>query len=371
MESNENTALIYEIALSRIPGVGSIHYKSLVNHFGSAQAVLEAPKAKILNIPGIGPLVLSGFEHKSEQLLSAEKTITDSLKKDIEIIHLNHPDYPESLKRIYDSPPIIFTKGNGEIFKKRTLAVVGTRNATDYGKWVVEDLAGKLNSVQIISGLAFGIDIAAHKAALKNQLPTIAVLAHGLETVYPSLHQKTAEEILEHNGLLISEQPPFSKMHPQFFISRNRIIAALSEVVLVVESAKKGGSIVTAEFANNYNKDVFAVPGEISKKQSEGTNFLIFQNKAHIYTNAKDFINWMDWDASKNKKEKIIKIDLSQFSDEERVVIQQLSENKEMLIDNLSWQTGIGLNKLSSILLNLEFMGLVNQAPGKKFSIKK
>jgi DNA processing protein len=255
----------------------------------------------------------------------------------------------------------------------KTLAIVGTRDASEYGKKSTEEIVASLkeHNVQIVSGLAYGIDIAAHKAALKNGLSTIGVLANSLETVYPSSHKKVAKE-MEEMGLLISEQPYGTITKPSFFVARNRIIAALADATIVVESARKGGSMVTAEYANNYNKEVFAIPGGIFQKYSEGPNYLVSNNKAQIFTNTLDFVQWMKWD-TENHEVKVVEkevLDLSKYTQDESKVLSLLMQNGEMLIDDLSWHSQIHLNKLASILLNLEFADLVKQSPGKKFALR-
>lgn len=369
MESNRITEeLLYEIALTRLEGIGSVLYKNLLTHFGSARDVFQIPSGKLLRVSGIGGHLVKAFSRKEEALSEAANIIENSVKKNVKILSLRSAEYPLSLRETYDSPPILYFKGNGEVRPNKTLAIVGTREASAYGKEMVMQLMAGLRDIQIISGLAYGIDITAHREALKNGLSTLGVLANGLDTVYPSSHRKVAEEMLD-QGLLISEQPVFTRLHPQFFVSRNRIIAGLSEAVLVVESGQKGGSMVTAEFANNYNREVFAVPGDLHRKQSEGTHHLIFHHKAHIFTDSATLVDWMQWNSEKKpvKKER----DLSAFSDEEKAVLSLLLERGEMQLDELGWFAGVAPGRLPSILLNLEFRDVILQTPGKKFSIKR
>lgn len=371
MELNNQTpeSLLYEIALSRIEGVGNILYKNLITYFGSAAEVFNSSNSKLAKIQGVGPQLVKAFSTKKEALEEAEKIISDSEKYGVRILYQRSGHYPKSLKEIYDSPAIIYVKGNGSFQSEKTISIVGSRDATAYGKEVTDSLVKNLKDVQIISGLAYGIDIAAHRAALKYNLSTIAVLANGLDSVYPASHKKVAEEILE-TGLLVSEQPIYTKLHPTYFVSRNRIIAALSQITLIVESKKRGGSMITAEYANNYHRDVFAVPGNVEQKLSEGTNHLIFTNKANIYTGPKELIDWMNWQNQKRKVKKEPVIDWSNFSENEIKVLKLLSDRGEMLIDDLSWYSEIPPNKLSSLLLGLEFKDIIKQVPGKKFSLK-
>lgn len=368
MESNHITEeLLYEIALSRLEGIGSVLYKNLISHFGSARDVFRIPPGKLLRVSGIGPQLVKEFGRKEEAFREAAHIIENSLKRDIRILSLRSPDYPSALREAFDCPPVLYTKGQGHIYPHKTLAIVGTREATAYGKEVVSRLVPELKGVQIISGLAYGIDITAHREALRNNLSTLGILANGLDTVYPSSHRKTAEEMLE-KGLLISEQPLFTKLHPQFFISRNRIIAGLSEVVLVVESGLKGGSMVTAEFANNYNREVFAVPGDLHRKYTQGTHHLIFNHKAHIFTDAATLTDWMRWNSEEKPAKK--EWDFNRFNEEEKTILTLLAERGEMQIDDLSWYSHIPPGRLPSVLLDLEFQEVICQTPGKKFSLK-
>jgi DNA processing protein len=363
---------VYDIALSRTEGIGSVMFRQLLNVFGSAEAVFNTPAQKLLKVPNLGKTTLEKIKSNLEVFEESEEILKKSAKNNIKIVTFKDNLYPPRLKGIFDAPPILYFKGNGHLNYNRTLGIVGTRDASDYGKKITDDIVTNLanHNVQIISGLAYGIDIAAHKSALKNGMSTVAVLANSLEAVYPSTHKKVALEI-EENGLLISEIPIGVKTIPSFFIARNRIIAALSDATIVSESAKKGGSMVTAEFANNYNREVFAISGGLNQKYSEGPNFLISINKAQIYTNTEEFLKWMNWSEDESIMTfKKAEIDLTKFTQDESNVLSLLMKNNEMLIDNLSWQSQIHLNKLASILLNLEFQDLIKQSPGKKFALK-
>lgn len=365
---------IYQVALSLVDGVGSVLYRQLINHFGDAKRVFEAKKGDLLRISGIGNTIIENFSKHGELFNRAESILNQAEKENAKIIFFNEEDYPSRLKNLYDAPAILYYKGNATLNHPRTIGIVGTRKMTDYGRQITEDIVEGLrnHNVQIISGLAIGIDGVAHRSALKNNLSTVGVMANGVDSVYPSSHKKIAEQILE-NGALISENPFGVKPLAQLFLARNRIIAGLSDVVIVVESAKKGGAMVSAEFANNYHREVFAVPGTLANRYSEGCNKLIQQNKALIYTSVEDIIEAMNWDVenadNQRVKEKEPQIDLSKLTNEEASVISVL-KNGEMQIDDLSWQTQIPLNRLASLLLNLEFQGLVKAMPGKKFGLK-
>lgn len=362
----------YDIALSGIDGVGGQLFRVLINTFGTAKEVLETPKVKLLKVPHLGNKTLENFKDIDEILKTSEQILRKNEDLGIATLVFNDPLYPSRLKGIFDSPPILYTKGKGNIDHPRTVGIVGTRQASEYGKKSTDELVEKLQkaNVQIVSGLAFGIDIAAHKAALKNGLSTIAVLANSLEGVYPEAHIKTARE-LQDNGLLVSEHPIGTLTKSKFFVARNRIIAGLSDVNIVVESAAKGGAMVTAEYANNYNKEVYAIPGGIFQKYSEGTNNLISSNKANILNNVDTLLENMNWAGDINEKPILKpKIQLDKYTQNESQILSLLMKNGDMLIDDISWQSQISLNKLASILLNLEFQDLIKQSPGKKFGIK-
>lgn len=365
---------LYQIALTNVDGVGSVFFRQLISYCGSAENVFKAKTDKLLKIPGVGKTVIEGLK-KKDLLTDAEKILKDAEKQQVKLFFSTDKDYPSRLKSLYDAPSVLYYKGNADLSHFRSVGIVGTREATDYGKKTTEDLVAGLkpyNSL-IVSGLAYGIDIAAHKAALENDLPTIAVLASGLDIIYPSQHKKYIEQILEKGGI-ISENPLGMQPMRNLFIARNRIIAGLSDASIIIESAAKGGSLVTAEYANNYHREVFAVPGTLANKYSEGCNKLIKQNKANIYTNVNDIVEALNWDIettdNQTIKSKNIDLDLSLFTNEESQVISHLRQNGEMQIDELSWQTQIPINRTASLLLNLEFQGIVKAMPGKKFGLK-
>jgi DNA processing protein len=267
----------------------------------------------------------------------------------------------------------LYYKGNVDLNHFRSIGIVGTRQATEYGKKTTESIVeqSKPYNPLIVSGLAYGIDITAHKAALEYQLPTIAVIASGIDVIYPAQHEKYIEQIIS-NGGIITENPFGMQPMRNLFLARNRIIAGLSDASIIIESAAKGGSLVTAEFANNYHRQVFAVPGTLANKASEGCNKLIQQNKANIYTKINDLVEALNWDSELNETiaPKMSDLDLSLFTDEESQVISHLRTHGEMQIDELSWQTQITINRLASLLLNLEFQGIIKAMPGKKFGLK-
>lgn len=366
--------LRFKIALTFTEGVGGIIFRHLVAHFGSAENVLAASTERLLKVQGIGQNIAQQVKKANAQLHIADALITRAQKEGVEIMSYQDTNYPKRLKSLYDCPPLLYSKGKVDYNAPRTIGIVGTRNVTETGKNVTQNLVEQLakHNVTVVSGLAYGVDIEAHKAAIKHNLPNIAVMANGLDVVYPAVHKKYVPDIIS-NGSLLTENTFGTQPIRQLFLSRNRIIAGLSDVVVVVESAKKGGSLVTAEFANNYHRDVFAVPGAIDSKYSEGTNSLIKRNKAQIYTGVDDIIEQLNWDVETPKQqlnETEREIDWGRFSDEESLVLKILFEKIEMQIDNLSFESNVPLNRLASLLLNLEFQDVIKALPGKKFRVK-
>lgn len=363
---------LYQIALTNVDGVGSVFFRQLISYCGSAESVFKTKTDRLLKIPGVGKTIIEGLKKKA-LLADAEKILKEAEKQQVQLYFSTDKNYPSRLKSLYDAPSVLFYKGNADLSHFRSVGIVGTRQATDYGKKTTQELVEGLKPYNplIISGLAYGIDISAHKAALENNLPTIAVLASGLDVIYPSQHEKYIEQILDKGGI-VSENPLGMQPMRNLFISRNRIIAGLSDASVIVESASKGGSLVTAEYANNYHRQVFAVPGTLANKASEGCNKLIQQNKANIYTKIEDLIEALNWDSQINSTNtpKINDLDLSLFTIEESQVISHLRQHGEMQIDELSWQTQISINKIASLLLNLEFQGIVKAMPGKRFGLK-
>lgn len=361
---------IYEVGLSLIPGIGNVLAKQLISYCGSAKAVFEVSKHKLLKIPGIGQKTCV-FIRDHDVTGAAEKIIQYCSKINVQILHYTDPQYPDRLKQLYDAPSIVYYKGNGNLNPAKSIAIVGTRQATVYGKSVVEELVSGLknHNATIISGLAYGIDYQAHLAALKYGLPTVGVIAGGFDHLYPSHHTGTARNMLL-NGGLIAEYDPSVKPEAHFFPERNRIIAGMADAVIVVEAAEKGGALITAEYANNYHREVFAVPGNLHSKYSEGCNNLIKKHKAHILTSVKDIEYLMNWNPGKIVSRKTV-LNWDDFSIPERKIIEVFNRNgKELLIDDLSWKSQIPLNQLASHLLNLEFRGVVKSLPGKKFKFQ-
>lgn len=362
--------LRYHLALSQAPKVGPGIFKAILAYSGSARAFFNLTKGKASKIPRVGDKLLA-IQKQAESLLEkADDLITLSEKKGFKIIVSTDSNFPSRLKLQEDGPVILFTQGKGELNFERSVGIVGTRSATAYGKSITRKIVEDLLPYQpvIVSGLAYGIDIEAHRAALQVGLPTIAVMGSPITQVYPALHKKTAEQLQE-TGILMSEYAPGSTMVPGNFPARNRIIASLSDALIVVEAAEKGGALITAEIAYSYNKDVFAVPGNLQSPFSEGCNHLIRKMKASIYTGPGDIAEALFW--SKPGEEKIKKpmLDLAGRDEEDATILKLLLEKGESEIDQISYLTEIPLGMLSSRLLSLEFEGIVKSLPGKKFKL--
>jgi DNA processing protein len=362
---------LYQVAISLVPGIGNLLARQLISYCGSAREVFSASKKTLTQIPGIGHKTASSIQNKSV-LLKAEEVISRCEKDNIRIFHFTDEKYPKRLKQLYDAPVILYYKGNADMNPTKAVSIVGTRRITTYGKRITEQIVSDLknHNTTIISGLAYGVDHLAHTQALKIGLPTIGVIAGGLNNIYPSLHVKTANRMLKQGGIIAENEPDIIP-ETHFFPERNRIIAGLSDTVIIVEAAKKGGALITAEFANNYNREVFAVPGQIGQYYSTGCNNLIKSHKASIYTGISDIEYILNWEPVNKKAEPDINA-ASDLSIPEKKIIAVLQQNLEgILIDDLSWKSQIPLNQIASHLLNLEFRGYVKALPGKKFILKK
>ena len=354
-----------------LPGIGSVIAKQLVSYCGSVPDIFTTTNSKLDKIPGIGPKTVSLIKN-NDLLQAADEEIEKCLRNNVRILFYTDKDYPYKLKQTIDGPLVIYTKGDGEINPNRTIAIVGTRQATDYGKSVTEQLVSDLKpyGVAIISGLAYGIDITAHKAAVANDIPTHAILGSGVDIIYPAIHRDTAQRI-QVKGALISEFPLGTKPEAYHFPARNRIIAGMSDATVVIEAAERGGALITAEIANSYNREVFALPGNLDHRFSIGCNKLIQQQKAIIFTNVNDLVQELNWDIKEDGLVKNRDQSLESFSTEERLIIDLLtSEKKGLEIDKLAWKSHLTVNQLASVLLSLEFNGIIKALPGKKYQLK-
>lgn len=367
--SDSQQQSLHLIALSLVSGLGDARIKKLVAYCGGAEQVFKQPKHLLAKIPTIGPKLVSAITSASV-LERAESELTFADKNGVEVISFLDDAYPKRLKHCDDSPVILYKKGKGDINPSRVVSIVGTRNATREGKEITEKLVEELAAanVTVVSGLAYGIDITAHKASLKNNIPTIGCLAHGLDIIYPKLHTSTATEMLE-NGALITELPVGSKPDRENFPKRNRIVAGMADATIVVEAAKKGGALITAELASGYNRDVFAVPGRVSDTYSEGCNLLIKYLKAAMITSGNDVLKSMNWDIETKqetpKTQTRLLIDLTPEQQQVVDVLQQQSHT----IDRLSVLADMPMSKVATVLLELEFEGIVSNLPGKVYKL--
>ncbi len=369
--ADSNPSLKYLVALGFIPGVGTVLAKQLISYCGSPKAVFDSPPQQLLKIPNIGRKIVQAL--RQEPLLEqAEQQLLQTEAKGVRVISYLSKQYPYRLKQAIDAPLVLYIKGEPPLNSSKVLAIVGTRSATPYGQAAVASLLRDLADHQnllVISGLAYGIDATAHRECLRLGIPTVGVQANGLGTVYPPLHQDIAKQMLNQKGGLVSEYPLDTKPDAHRFPSRNRIIAGLSDVVVVAEARKKGGALITASLANSYNREVCAFPGDIRKDTYAGCHALIRSNQAHLITNANDLTELMGWEkgeANANGFQTFINLE----NPEERKVCEILRQGDQQL-DLLSLQTEIPLNRLASILLQLEFKGLVRPAPGKVFGLAK
>ena len=361
-----NEDLLYFLALQKVKGMGSINAKKLIKKCGSAKAVFAEKKQNLLKIEGIGLYKLKGLKEKNIFKI-AEKEIDFIQKNNIKAITFLDEKFPCHLKNAIDSPIAIFKKGKINLENQRIISIVGTRNMTNYGKVFLEKLIEEIKKYNpiIISGLAYGVDIFAHKLAIKNNLQTVAVLAHGLNQIYPKKHHKEATKMLENGGLL-TEFWSISNPDRENFIKRNRIVAGISQATIVIESAIKGGSLITADIANSYNRDVFALPGRTTDLFSAGCNNLIKTNKASMITSGKDLAYLLNWELKKATKtiQKQLFIELN--STEKTIYNYLLKEGKQSL-DIIALHCNLPIYKISSILLNLELKGVVRPLHGKIF----
>ena len=360
----------YKIGITLIPDVGDITGKKLIAYCGGVEAVFKEKKQNLLKIPGIGEHLVNSIL-KQDVLKRAEQEIAFIKKYNITPFFYLDKQYPERLKHCIDSPMMLYFKGNADLNATKIISVVGTRKPTEYGIKTCNKLIKDLTSqnVLIVSGLAYGIDSCSHKAALKNNLKTIGVLAHGLDIIYPSLNKSLAEKMVE-NGGLITEFISKTKMDPAFFPRRNRIIAGLADAVIVVESGIKGGSLITANIANSYSRDVFAVPGKNDDKYSVGCNHLIKINKAALFQSAEDVIYIMGWEKNKEKNAPTQRELFVKLKPNEEILVKLLKENGDSDIDYLCLNANLTMSKVAAALLSLEFSGIIKGLPGKMYSLQ-
>ncbi|GHU62610.1 DNA processing protein DprA [Bacteroidia bacterium] len=362
-----NRNLLYEIGITLIKGIGNLTAKQILDTLGDVSLLFTERKSVLEKMPGLSRRIINEI-HSPDVLKRAEKEIRFIEKSQTKTLFITHSDYPFRLKECVDAPVMLYYLGNADLNKEKIISIVGTRNATTYGRMLTEkllqDLKETFPEVVIVSGLAYGIDIIAHRAALKESLATVGVLAHGLDMIYPSVHRNTAVEITVSGGLLtefLSETNP----DRQNFVKRNRIIAGLADCTIVVESAKKGGALITANIADSYNRDIFAFPGKTTDKYSEGCNVLIKSKRAALITSAEDIFKEMNWiNPEKKQPQAIQRTILLDLNPDEQIVVDALSKNENMQLNMISIRLNMPVSKLSAILFELEMNGFVRCKPG-------
>jgi DNA processing protein len=363
-------SLLHQVGLTFIKNVGPVLARSLLMHFGDAEKIFKSSKEKLLRVPGIGAKTLSGID-LAAALFRAEEELNFIEKNDIQVVFYTDSIYPKRLKNCLDAPILLYTKGNANLNPPHVVSIVGTRNATDYGKLLCRQLVEELQqyNVLIVSGLALGIDVTAHKESLKQNLPTVGVLGHGLDRIYPFQNRATAEKMLENGGLL-TEFPSGTTPDRENFPQRNRIVAGMADATVVIEASLKGGALITAEIANSYNRDVFAFPGRVDDVYSEGCNFLIRNNKAALLTCAADLAYSLGWEragGSKPIEQLVLPMDLSA---DERMIFDTIRQhNAPLAIDDLTIKTNMPMSQLAMNLLNMEMQGFIRSLPGKIYSV--
>ena len=360
--------LQYVLALQHIPNLGDTLAKKLIRHFGSAKNVLQQKKQNLLKIDGIGGYRLRDF-FDATHLKAAEAELKFIEKNQIKVLYFKDQDYPDKLKHCIDGPVVLFQRGNINLKTQKIISVVGTRKITQSGVAFCEKFIEELSPLNpvIVSGFAYGVDITAQKAAVANNLQNIGCLAHGLDQIYPKVHQKYVGSI-EENGGFFTDFWSSDDFDRNNFLKRNRIIAGLSEATVVIESAEKGGSLVTADIANSYNREVFAVPGRPSDKLSKGCNDLIKSQKAHLLNSAADLVYMLNWQPEETAKpvQKQLFIELD---DEENNVLDFLQKEGKAQLDSIAINCNFPTYKTAGILINMELKGVVRPLPGKLFEL--
>ncbi len=363
-----DSELLSVLALQNAPSLGDSSAKKLIRHFGSAEAIFKEKRTSISKIDGIGKIRLEGL-FDSERFKAAEAELNYIQKNKINFHYFQNTDYPEKLKHCIDGPILLFSRGKIDLNNRKILSIVGTRKITSAGiefcEKLIEDLS-PLNPV-IVSGFAYGVDITAHRAAVKNKLQTIGCLAHGLNQIYPKSHARYISQI-EENGGFFTDFWSSDTFDRNNFLKRNRIIAGLSEATVVIESANKGGSLVTADIANSYDREVFAVPGRPSDVQSAGCLNLIKSQKAHVLTSAADLLYILNWELNSTVKE-IQKQLFVELESQEQLVYDFLQEQGKQQLDHIAINCKMPTFKAAGILLEMELKGAIRPLPGKLFEV--
>ncbi|MFL5773876.1 MAG: DNA-processing protein DprA [Flavisolibacter sp.] len=361
--------LLYQLSLTLVPNIGDVHAKILIKHFGDARSIFKASQGILERIEGIGTVrARSIIEFRNFFLAEEEMKFIEKYK--INVLFQTDKDYPQRLLNCYDSPIVLFYKGKADLNASKVLAIVGTRSQTEYGKHFTEKLVKDLSEedILVVSGLAAGIDAVAHKSALKNNLPTVGVVGHGLDKMYPYEHTGLAKEMVKQGGGILTEFFSGNKPDKHHFPLRNRIVAGMSDATVLVETHLSGGSMITAKLADSYNRDVFAVPGRATDKYSTGCNHLIKHNKAILLTDATELMEVLGW--KDRQKEKVSQKELFiELTTEERHIVQLLQENEKMHIDDINLKSVLSSSAVAAAILNLELKNVIASLPGKMYQL--
>ena len=361
---------LYQIALTQIAGVGVALTRNLMQIVGDEEQIFKESAKNLEKIQGISFRLINEIKSK-EVLRKAEEELAFVSKNNLQLLFFTSPNYPERLTHCVDAPILLYVKGDSNLNYKKVVSIVGTRNATPQGyevcKQFVRDLSAKFSNIIVVSGLAYGIDICAHRAALENGVPTAAVLAHGLDRIYPAMHRKTAIDMLD-AGALVTEFPSGTQPERFNFVRRNRIVAGLADALVVIESSSKGGSLITAEIANSYYREVFAVPGRVTDAGSVGCNNLIATDRAILMQDIKGFIDHMGWDDSVKPQPRQKELFLQLTETEERV-FDALNKVESIHVNMLAIELDVPVSELFFTLLELEMKNVVKTLPGGVYKL--
>lgn len=362
---------LYRIALTQINGVGVMHARNLVQTMGDVEAVFTESTRRLEQIPKISKRLIAEIRHP-DVMIRAEKELDFIIKNNIQPLFYTDDNYPQRLTNCIDAPILLYAKGNIDFNRKKIISIVGTRNSTKYGQEMcqklIRELSDKIPDILIVSGLAYGIDICAHRAALQNNLSTVAILGHGLDRIYPHVHRHTAVEMLE-NGALLTEFPSKTNPDRHNFVRRNRIVAGMADAVAVVESAEKGGSLITADIANSYFREVFAIPGRVSDNTSSGCNRLISDNRAVLLQDTDDLLKHLGWNSDKKQPQpKQRELFLNLTEDEEKI-FNALNSVESMQVNTLAIELDTPVSELFFTLLELEMKNVVQALPGGVYKL--
>ena len=359
---------IYQLALTRVPQIGTVLARALADRFENAEAIFKASKKMLCEVEGIS-LIKAACIKDFTDFEDCNKELAFIEKNQIQMLFLKDAAYPKRLLNCYDPPTLLYYKGSANLNSSRIISIIGTRNQTDYGRSITDKLVETLSghSILIISGMAFGIDTQAHKACIKYQVPTVGVVAHGMDTLYPPENAKLASQMLEQEGGLLSEYPSGTIPDRHNFPTRNRVVAGLCDATIVVETDLKGGSMITVELAIGYNRDVFAFPGRVTDQKSSGCNHLIRQNKAGLITSGQDLLEAMNWLPEPQKKPRVQRSLFIELTPNEKILVDLLQPVDQMHIDDINLKSNLNPSATAGALLTLELQGVLIRSPGKMY----